>query len=77
MNQSPNPNKYVVAKYHGMEFCEALDDIVHNGGRMARRGWNEPAFIYMRDDILRIERGGKEHDLILSRGDLENADWYV
>jgi hypothetical protein len=59
-----------------MDFFEALK-LTLGFLKIARKEWIEDSYIYLRDGILRIMRGGVESNLIVSEADMRATDWYV
>lgn len=61
-----------------MTFADAMECVV-DGTRLTRTAWaDEMVCIFLMDDRLRIKLADRTiHDLIVSRGDLEAADWAI
>lgn len=74
---SPRPNKSnPQPNLQSFPFSIALEQILL-GARVARAAWTEYAPVYLKNGLLKIERGGVEFDLILSEADLRAVDWLV
>lgn len=71
-SMSPVPTK----KIEVFNFYDALRE-VSVGKRITRVAWNDHnTFVFMKDEFLMIHIGGADHQLIVSRGDMEGIDWY-
>jgi len=59
-----------------ISFSEALTEMLL-GKKITKKEWNnEEEYGFMKDEILHIRRGGKDHGWLISRADIEGEDYY-
>lgn len=59
-----------------MSFLDALEKI-QDGKFVARVSWGNEDYCFMKDEYLSIFTKGKEHQWIISLGDMEGQDWVI
>jgi len=73
---SPNPAKMNI-RPQAMNFPEALDEILA-GAKVTKEDWeDEDIYGFMDNDQLMLHRNRKDHQWILSKGDIEGEDFFV
>jgi hypothetical protein len=55
-------------------FYQAVEQMVL-GHRVTRKDWETGDFCFLKQEILTINRGGKDHQWIISLGDIAGSDW--
>jgi hypothetical protein len=69
--KTPEPTKTERKEY---TFYQALEQIVL-GHRVTRKDWETGDFCFLKQEILSICRDGKDHQWIISLGDIAGSDW--
>lgn len=79
IGQSPVPEVLVENLDEGLflSFGQAMDEIVQ-GHRVTRVEWNRNdhfCFLDEKTELLMIHRDGKDHQWLISKGDMYGDDW--
>jgi len=73
VSRSPVP----VKKIETLNFYDALREVTI-GKKITRVSWeNNETYLFLAGEFLMIHIGEKDHQLIVSRGDIEGIDWFV
>jgi hypothetical protein len=72
-SRSPVPTKQIEV----LNFFDALREVTL-GKTITRISWeSNETYLHMAGEFLMIHIGDKDHQLIVSRGDIEGIDWFV
>lgn len=59
-----------------MDFYEAIRQIVL-GKKVTKSEWNNEDYVFMKAELLHINRDGKDHQWIISLADISGEDWKI
>ena len=68
---TPEPTIAVRKEYN---FYQAVEQMVL-GHRVTRRDWETGDFCFLKQELLCINRDSKDHEWIISLGDISGSDW--
>jgi len=75
-SQSPLPPKKVRVQIQ-LSFYDALKELI-SGKKMTRLEWGDVTeYGFIEGTYLKIHKGGKIHNWIVSEGDIQATDWVI
>lgn len=77
MPASPSPTVSRVPFKVGMSFSKAVEEILA-GKKVAKKEWEEvDCYCFLEGELLSIHRNGRNHQWIISIGDISTDDWVI